>query len=329
MDRRTRRLVIGIASRQHGLATRPQIDGLAVSRGSVDRAVASEFLIPVAPGVYRLPGAPQTIAMATMAAVLAAEGRASHATAGRLLRLGVPGPAVPVHVTVDGTQGHPRVDRVAVADPDHAFFAVTVHRHRDRSEPVVEIDGIPCTDAARTLIDVAQYLDQDELADAFDRARDLGLVSVDSLARRFACLGGRGRPGTPKVRRLLEHAPPRALQSRLERLAARLVEGSGLPRPVRQYTVTDIPGRYRLDFAWPELLAAWETEGFEWHGTRARWKQDRIRVGAIERRGWRHMVASWDDITSRPEETVERLAVMLQERRVLAAAGALTSFIVR
>ena len=189
------------------------------------------------------------------------------------------------------------------------------------------MDGIRCTDAARCLIDVASCVDIDVLADAFDRARDLGLLSVEVLATRFARLGGRGRAGTPKIRTVLDSATPRPLQSRLERLARRMFARSGLPSPVLQLQLPSDLGRYRLDFAWPELLATFETEGFEWHGTRARWKQDRIRVAAIERAGWRHMIGTWDDIVRRPDETLERIALMPAERRALVATGAIVSIV--
>jgi very-short-patch-repair endonuclease len=317
------RILSAIAELQHGVVAREQGEGRGLTRGEIDHAATAGAVITIAPGVYRLPGVPQSLAMATAAATLASGGPTSHATAARLLRLDAPLPVVPLHVRVDPRLGHPRVSRIDVADAGHAFFSVVLHRSRNDGESIIEVDGIPCTDAARTLIDIAPFVGADALGDAFDRARDLGLVSIDALARRFALLGGRGRPGTPKIRSLLEHAPPKPLQSQLERIAGRMLAGARLPQAVRQLRLPPTVGPYRLDFAWPDLLATFETEGFEWHGTRARWKQDRIRVAALERAGWRHMVGTWDDVVHRPDETVERVARMLAERRLLANVGAL------
>ena len=81
-----------IAERQHGVAARSQGARAGLSRGEIDHAVASGVLIPVATDVYRLPGAPQSLAMATAAAALASNGRTSHATAMRQLRLQAPLP---------------------------------------------------------------------------------------------------------------------------------------------------------------------------------------------------------------------------------------------
>jgi len=61
---------------------------------------------------------------------------------------------------------------------------------------------------------------------------------------------------------------------------------------------------------------AFETEGFEWHGTRARWKQDRMRTAALERLGWRIVNADWDDVVDRSSVTLDRIAMALAERRV-------------
>ena len=98
-----------------------------------------------------------------------------------------------------------------------------------------------------------------------------------------------------------------------------MIRTSDLSEPIRQLQV-DVTGRrwYRIDFAWPELLVAVEAEGFEWHGSRARWKADRIRVAALERLGWRVPVVTWDDVTTRPRETLDRIAMAFTERARLA-----------
>ena len=88
---------------------------------------------------------------------------------------------------------------------------------------------------------------------------------------------------------------------------ARLLRASALPKPVRQYPV----GAYRLDFAWPWLWVAAECDGFERHGTRLAWKRDRARIAAIEHAGWRIVHFTWDDITSAPTRSVERVALAL------------------
>ncbi len=245
----------------------------------------------------------------------------SHASAARLMKLGGEFVAAPIHVTVDARRHQSRLSKILVEDATHLFFPIRVHRHDGSVDPTVTVDGLRCVDAARVLIDVAPLVSAESLEAAFERARVLGLVSLESLARRFALLCGRGRPGTIKVRQLLAGARPGALDSRLEVQAARMLRGSRLAEPTRQLRVVAGANRnFRLDFAWPQWGVALETEGFEWHGSRAQWKHDHRRTAALERAGWRIVVATWDDIVQSPSETVERLAAAIAERRALVSS---------
>ena len=312
--------VFDLAADQHGIVTRDQMRGLSLTDRMVDVAVSNESLLRVAPSVFRVRGAPQTERMAVIAATCASGGRAARGTASALLRLDAPVSAVPIRIRLDTRDGgQPRVRRVAVETAERRFHPVTVHRGGPINEPIVVVDGIACTDAAGTLIDLAREVGVDHLEDAFERARRLGLVSPESLARRFELLGGRGRKGAAKVREVLAHTRPGVLDSKLEGRTWRMIRTSELPEPIRQLRV-DVTGRrwYRIDFAWPELLVAVEAEGFEWHGSRARWKADRIRVAALERLGWRVLIVTWDDVTMRPRETLDRIAMALTERARLA-----------
>jgi very-short-patch-repair endonuclease len=316
------RAVLDIAARQHGVVTRAQARAVGLTDGAIDGCLANGLLITVADHIYRVRGAPQSERMAVGAAVLGTGGRASHGTGARLLELHTPLPVSPLDVTVDAIRERPRMTRVRVEVASHSFFTVRIHRFVDRGEPVLSVDGLRCVDANRVLIDVAADLTAEQLEAAFERARRLELVSIESLARRFALVCGRGRPGTNKIRELLAHTAPNALESTLEVKAWRLLRASLIPNPVRQLRIAPQPRhRYRLDFAWPDAHVAFETEGFEWHGNRARWKQDRIRTAALERLGWRIVIATWDDITTDPQTTLDRVAMALNERRALRRAG--------
>lgn len=310
------REVLDVAADQHGVVTRQQMRGLDLTDRMIDVAVANVLLARVAPSVFRVRGAPQTERMAVIAATFASGGRAARGSASSLLRLDAPVSVVPIRIRLDAPSGgQPRLQRIAVETGARRFHPVTVHRCDPIDEPIVVVDGIACTDAARTLIDLACEVGVDHLEDAFERARRLGLVSPGSLARRFELLGGRGRKGAAKVREVLAHTRPGILDSKLEGKTWRMIRSARIAEPVRQVRV-DLPnGRwYRVDFAWPELLLAVEAEGFEWHGSRARWKADRIRVAALERLGWRVLVVTWDDVMLRPHETLDRIAMALTER---------------
>jgi very-short-patch-repair endonuclease len=318
------RAVFAVAEAHDGLVTLQQMCRDGLTDRMIDGARDDGMITRVAPSVYRISGAPQTERMAIAAAVLSAGGRASHGAAGSLLRLEAPARSVPIDVRVAAAagEGRPTVRRVEVESASRGFHPVALHRCPTYGEAEFAVDGIRCTDAARALIDLAGRLRQDQLEDAFERARRLGLVSADSLARRFELVGGRGRRGAAKVREVLAHARPNPLDSKLEGRVWRMIRSSRLAEPVRQLRV-DLPNRrwYRIDFAWPALLLAVEAEGFEWYGSRARWKADRIRVAALERLGWRVLVVTWDDVTERRLETVDRIALVLAERARLVRSA--------
>ena len=83
-----------------------------------------------------------------------------------------------IHVTVPGSNDDPR-DEVS-APP-----GLVIHRvpalHPD--DVVTLPSGLRVTSVARTLIDLAEEMTQDELRDAFAIAREKGLLDMDALRR--------------------------------------------------------------------------------------------------------------------------------------------------
>lgn len=283
--------VLARAANQYGIVSRTQAVEAGMTERQVERRVAAGRWIVVHPSVYRVAGTPVTGRQRAYAACLSTGAVVSHTTAGALLRLdGIK--ADGLHITLpQGVQGGQRSDGITV------HWTISLPK-TDR----IVVDGIPCTNGTRSVLDLAGVVEAERLETAFESARRLGLTSAAALARRFEALGGRGRRGSTHVRRLLEVAGERPLESRLEVKLARLLRANGMT-PVPQYQLGD----YRLDFAWPMLRVAVECDGFQHHGHRLAWKRDRRRVAAIEAMHWRVVHVTWDDVTRRPRETVERI----------------------
>lgn len=180
--REFQRNLLDLAGDQHGLVTRRQAEAGGLSRSAVDRMLRNGLVVPVTPGVFRVRGAVQTTQMAMMAATLATKGHVSHETALHVLRLADTRFHGPLHLTVDVEQFRPRAARVCVAATNLPNVDVRVHRCQTVAKRIVHVDGIPCADAARALIDAAPSLSSLELESAFERARQLGLVSIEGLA---------------------------------------------------------------------------------------------------------------------------------------------------
>lgn len=286
--------VAALAEQQYGVITRAQAIERGMSASAVARRVVSGHWVVVHPGVYRYAGTPVTARQRSFAATMWSGGLVSHNTAGRLLRLEAI-KADGLHLTVGSKKGLLHCD-------------ITIHR--TTALPDVDkryVDGIACTSATRTLIDLAPSVDDEALEAAVESARRMGLTTLTLMQRRADELCGRGRPGSQRIRRVIAISEGRALESRLEVKTRRLLRDASLPPAVVQYSL----GRFRLDFAWPRFRVAVECDGFERHGSRLQWKRDRRRVAAIEAMGWRLVHLTWDDVTQRPHESVERVALAL------------------
>jgi hypothetical protein len=87
----------------------------------------------------------------------------------------------PIHVTVPGSAGDPRLEPPAPA-------GIVIHHapplHPD--DVVVLPSGLRVTSVSRTLIDLAEEITEDELREAFAVARERGLLDMEALHRSRA-----------------------------------------------------------------------------------------------------------------------------------------------
>jgi hypothetical protein len=91
----------------------------------------------------------------------------------------------PVHVYIPARPDDPR-DPPDLPDGVVAHLGPPLH-----PDDVTVVDGIPVTTVARTLIDLAEVMDADELRECFANARDQGLLNLDQLAAARARVEGR------------------------------------------------------------------------------------------------------------------------------------------
>jgi hypothetical protein len=158
---------------------------------------------------------------------------------------------------------------------------VTMHRSTpSAAEDIVAVDGIPCTNIARTLCDLGAVASDDAVEQALDDAlrRD---VSERWIRETLERVDRPGPSGTHALRRVLAR-PDRAgalPDSKFERLVERILCSSILPPPVRQWPVRETGGsrRARLDLAWPDVKLAVEPSGDRFHAGIRRGRQERSR----------------------------------------------------
>jgi very-short-patch-repair endonuclease len=302
--------LLALAANQYGTFTRAQALQRGLREATIAYRIESRRWAVVHPGVYRLTGSPSTGRQRAMAAALWLGDAAavSHTTAARLLRLdGVR--SASLHLSIPNNVRRGRVSRPS--------FVLHRPQSLEAADRVV-VDGIPCTSAARTLIDLAGVVNEEVLEVAFESARRMGLTSTEQLASRFTQVGAL-RKGTGNLRALLEHQRigERALESPLEVKAWRLLRKSALPLPERQVRV----GNYRVDFMWPAAKLIVECDGFDAHAGHLRWKRDRERIADIELRGYRVVHVMWDDVIRRADDTISRIQIALAERGFAISTG--------
>ncbi len=96
-------------------------------------------------------------------------------------------------------------------------------------------------------------------------------------------------------------------RSHLERLFLKLIRTAGLPRPEVNAKV----GPYTVDFLWRAQRLVVETDGYEFHSSRASFESDRRRDRELQRRGFVVLRFTYRDVTERQRATVDALQVQL------------------
>lgn len=286
-------LILRLARVQHGIVARWQLVPAGVPRTLLDERVKRRRLERVARSVYRIPGleGPRADLVATVLA-FGAHAVASHETAGSLHGL-LEQPAA--KMVVSTSRGHP--DR-----HEH----VVLHRVRLAADERTTCDGVPVTSIPRTLLDLAAVLPDRRLEQTLARALQLEGAAVDELHKLLARYPRRA--GTPRLRALLNtDEPPVMTRSEAEERFLTLVRTARLPAPRVNVRLHG----YEVDFCWSAHGVVVEIDGLAFHSTRTAQQRDRHRDSTLAAAGIRVLRFTWQDLTTRPEATLVKVALAL------------------
>ena len=187
-----------------------------------------------------------------------------------------------------------------------------VHETRAlRGVDLDEVDGIPCTSVARTIIDLAAVAHPFQVGLALDDASRRWPGTLEAVELRSRELARRGRRGIPTIRALLDERAGRGryTDSGFETRAVRMVRAAGLPEPVLQHTVRDGQFVAHLDLAWPKIMWAVECDSLAHHSGKRAHEWDRRRRRRLKALGWDLVEITYDDVTKRRAETTRRSRV--------------------
>lgn len=187
------RRALGQAAASHGVLGTNDLVAAGLSRGAVARLVAAGRLVDLGSGAWLVGGAPLTDDARTLGAIRGLEGDvwASHRTAARIHHVPVHGPAGLVEVTrLYGTNANrgSLIVRRSTRVPAHHTTVVR---------------GIPVLTVPRTMFDLARLIGPRTLDRAVEEVLRARLCTVGALHQVLAELGGRGRPGTVRMRTVL------------------------------------------------------------------------------------------------------------------------------
>lgn len=190
-----------------------------------------------------------------------------------------------------------------------------IRRHY-RALPADEItveDGIPLTTVPRTIFDLAATESADVVENLLRESEYRHLhdrLSLWDLVERYP-----GRRGVRKVRTALERLteePAGRRRSRLEERFVPFLRRHRLPRP-RFNDWIGLEGKnYQVDCHWPGTGQIVELDGWEGHGTRAAFREDRARDRALRVAGYSVTRLTWNQLDDEPEVIASDLHALLK-----------------
>ncbi len=282
-----------LASKQHGLVTHAQAITAGLTRTALSRLVRSGTWEQVRPRVFRKAAKSQTEEQALFSVCLwlGVGAVVSHRSAARLLGLDL------------------KKGELEVTTPPRfpgGAKGVVVHRSKSLEERDRRtIRGIPVTTGARTIIDLASEFDDEELAIIVEDAWRRKIAAPDWIAQRLKELGKQARRTGALAEILADcRSRERAMESALEVRLWRLLKRHTLI-PVPHYEFRDDFGQPgHVDFAFPQHGLAIECDGYQTHGTREAFENDRLRAARLVSSGWRVMMLTWKQVTEDPDKVI-------------------------
>lgn len=291
-----------LATAQHGVVSTRQLKTLGYGRNSAAKAARVGRLHRIHRGVYAVGHTDLTWRGRCMAAVLAClPAVVSHWTAGWLW--GLFQTSSTLHLIIP-TARRPRRP-----------FQLHVGSLMDQD--AIEVDAIPVTSLARTILDLAPLVDEERLAQLLKRAEELEDEEGRRLfdLRDFETLLARPsrHPGRARLSKALRLYRPdlSVTRSGLERRFRTFVRRAGLPLPASNYVV----GPYEIDAYWEAERFGVELDVFATHGSRLSFERDRERADDLLAMGVEIIRVTEVRLEREPDEVMERLREHLARRR--------------
>jgi predicted transcriptional regulator of viral defense system len=295
-----------LAATRAGIVSRTELLANGWSPSAITRATSRGRLVAVTRGVYRTAGSPWTrrAAQHAVIALLGADAVLSRWTAAELLG---------IHDVVGGAMHATIPHRRRLPRGVEALVRVT-RTTSDLTEARRNVHGLPITDGASTVIDLAAHVTESRLTELAAAALRRRVTTLRELRQRLDT--HTRAPGRARLLAVIDLLADDAGRTRsdVEMVACHAIVDAGLPRPVLAHHVRDGQGRLvaELDLAYPEQRIAIEVDGYRWHSSPARKRADEERQNRLVVLGWTVLRFSATDVRTRPHHVVAMVAAALE-----------------
>lgn len=289
-----------LAERQHGVVGRGQLLEQGLTEGAIDGRLRAGRLHRLHAGVYAVGHRVTSREGRWMAAVLASgpEAVLSHWSAAALWTIRVSSRSI-----IDITTPH----------KSRSWSGIRRHRKALPTDEVTVEEGVPVTTVPRTILDLAATESTDTVGSLLRESEYRQLhdrLSLWDLVERYP-----GRRGVQKVRTALERLreePSGRRRSRLEERFTSFLRTHRLPQPRFNDWIVSGGKRYQVDCHWPGSGQVVELDGWEGHGTRSAFREDRARDRELRVAGCSVTRLTWNQLDDEPDAIASDLRALLE-----------------
>jgi predicted transcriptional regulator of viral defense system/very-short-patch-repair endonuclease len=292
--------IAGLATLQHGVVSRAQLRGIGLADNSIEWRARTGRLHRLRRGVYAVGHPVVSLQGHWMAAVLAVDGHfdPEHPSSSSV---------VLSHRSASALWGiWPYAGEwIDLTTPRKSRSSGGLRRHFAELPPdeVTAEQGIPVTTVSRTLFDLAATSRPEAVERTLREAEYRRLhdrLSLPDLLHRYPRHRGAKVIRACLVR--LKKDPEGRIRSRLEERFLPFVDRHRLPRP-RFNAWIEAGGRWhQVDCLWPARRQIVELDGWEGHGTRRAFREDRARDRRLHLAGYGITRLTWDQLDDEPAQ---------------------------
>jgi very-short-patch-repair endonuclease len=256
--------VAALADRQHGVVAVWQLLAIGLGEGAIRYRAKVGRLHRIHQGVYAVGYRKLTRQGHRMAAVLACGPDAVLSHRSAAAHWGIGSASYKTDVTTPQTK--------------QSRTTIRAHTSRLHQEDRTTHDSIPITSVARTILDLAAQLSNDELTHLIEDADRRGRFDLRALDRAIA-----RRPHVKGVARLkavlAAYRGPADTRSHLERNFRKLIAKASLPEPQFNVLVAGLT----VDVYWPHWKLVVELDGEPYHANPRKFESDRVRDAILQK----------------------------------------------